>query len=46
VCVIVQGELGVRNSVRLVQLPCDEYVRTTTDRMGVLACNDSKGVNH
>jgi hypothetical protein len=27
-CVIVQGELGVRNPVRLVQLPCGKYVKT------------------
>jgi hypothetical protein len=41
-CVIVQGELGVRNSVRLVRLPCDKYVKTTADRLGILACNDCK----
>jgi hypothetical protein len=44
-CVIVQGELGVRNPVRLVLLPCAEYVKTITDRMGILKCNDFKCVN-
>jgi hypothetical protein len=44
-CVIVQGELKVRNPVRPVWLPCGKYVKTTTERMRVLACNDSKCVN-
>jgi hypothetical protein len=44
-CAIVQGELEVRNPVRLVRLPCGKYVKTTTDRLRVLACNDFKSVN-
>jgi hypothetical protein len=24
----VQGDLGVRNPVRIVRLPCEEYVKT------------------
>jgi hypothetical protein len=39
-CVVVQGELGVRNPVRLVRLPCDEHVKTIADRLRILACND------
>jgi hypothetical protein len=42
VCIIVQGELEVRNPVRLIWLPCDEYVKTATDRLRRLACNDCK----
>jgi hypothetical protein len=44
-CVTVQGELGVRNPVRFVRLPCGKYVKTTTERLRTLACNDSKAVN-
>jgi hypothetical protein len=41
-CVTVQGELGVHNPVRLVRLPCDEYVKTTEGRLRRLVCNDCK----
>jgi hypothetical protein len=41
-CATVQQELGVRNPVRLVWLPCYEYVMTTEGRLRRLACNDCK----
>jgi hypothetical protein len=44
-CVIVQGELGVLDPVRLVRLPCDEYVKTIADRLRDGACIDFKSVN-
>jgi hypothetical protein len=44
-CVIVQGELGLRNPMRSVWLPCYEYVKTAVGRVKRLACNDCKLCN-
>jgi hypothetical protein len=44
-CVIVQGELGVRNPVRLVRLPCGKIREDYCREAGILACNEFKCVN-